>query len=164
LLTLAPTPKTTPLVATRFDEGGGVVSPDGRWLAYESNSTGTHEIYVKPSPGVDAGLWQVSTGGGLQPLWSRNGRELFFVAPDGALMAIAVEARASAWFPSAPTRLFQGPYFRGADTVSSRQYDVSPDGQQFLMLKVEATDTDAAKSINVVQNWFEELKRLVPAK
>lgn len=94
LLTMGPTPGVTPLVETRFDERGGVVSPEGRWLAYESNRSGTYEIYVQPFPNVDGGLWQVSTGGGVQPLWARSGRELFYIAPDDALMAVPVETRA----------------------------------------------------------------------
>jgi serine/threonine-protein kinase len=152
----------TPLVETRFDEGGGVVSPDGRWLAYESNRTGEHEIYVSPFPAVDAGLWLASTAGGVQPVWARNGRELSYVAPDGALMAVAGEARGPVWSAGTATRLFAGPYFRGGEGTSSRQYDVAADGQRFLMIKEDARDADAALSINVVQNGFEELKRLVP--
>jgi hypothetical protein len=93
LLTLTPTPQVTPLVETRFDERGGVLSPNGRWLAYESNRSGAYEIYVQPFPLVDGGLWPVSIAGGVQPLWARNGRELFYLAPDGALMKVAVDAR-----------------------------------------------------------------------
>jgi hypothetical protein len=161
---VTPRPQVSPLVATRFDEGGGVVSPDGHWLAYESNSTGTHEVYVRPFPGVDAGLWQVSSGGGVQPLWARNGRELFYVAPDGALMVVAVEARGQLWSAGAPTRLVEGRYYRGDQTASSRQYDVSSDGQRFVMIKEEARAADDATSIFVVQNWFTDLRRLVPTK
>jgi serine/threonine-protein kinase len=162
-LTLTPTPQVKPLVETRFDEAGGVVSPDGRWLAYESNSASTYEIYVRPFPAVNAGLWQVSTGGGVQPLWSRDGRELFYVAPEGALMAVAVDVRGSIWSAGSPVRVLDGRYFRGGVSVSTRQYDVTSDGR-FLMIKEEANDTDTAASIIVVQHWFEELKRLVPTK
>jgi serine/threonine protein kinase/Tol biopolymer transport system component len=162
LLTLSPTPRVTPLVETRFDEGGGVVSPDGRWLAYESNTTGPYEIYVRPFPAVDGGIWPVSAGGGMQPLWARDGRELFYIAPDGALMTVAVEARGSVWSAGAPVRLLAGNYYRGGDTVSTRQYDVTADGQRFLMIKEQARETETAPPIFVVQNWFAELKRLVP--
>ena len=114
---------------------------------------------------MDKGLWQVSIGGGQQPLWSRNGRELFYVAPDDALMAVAIEAKGSMWSAGVPIRALAGPFYRaGEGGPSSRQYDVSPDGQRFLMLKAEQKDTDAITLINVVQNWFEELKRLVPTK
>jgi serine/threonine-protein kinase len=174
LLTLTATPalaqkgsgeasrRVAPLIETRFDEAGGVVSPDGRWLAYESNSSGTYEIYVRPFPAVDGGLWQVSTAGGAQPLWARNGRELFYVAPDGALMAVVVETRGSIWEAGAPSRLLEGRYFfRSGEGVSTRQYDVAADGQRFLMIKEDERET-AATSIVIVQNWLEELKRLVP--
>ena len=162
LLTLTSAPQATPLVETRFDERGGVVSPDGRWLAYESNRSGAYEIYVQPFSAVDRGLWPVSTGGGAQPLWARSGRELFYVAPDGALMAVPWEVRGSAWSSGTPARLLEGQYFSGGEGTTVRQYDVTADGQRFLMMKEEARDTDAAPSIDVVQNWHEELKRLVP--
>ncbi len=162
LLTLTPTPQVTPLVETRFDERGGVVSPNGRWLAYESNRSGAYEIYVQPFPVVDGGLWPVSTAGGSQPLWARSGQELFYVAPDDALMTVAVEARGSVWSAAAPARLLEGRYFSGGRGTTVRQYDVSADGQRFLMMKEEARDNDAAPTINVVQNWLAELRRLVP--
>jgi serine/threonine-protein kinase len=162
LLTMTPTPQVKPLVETRFDERGGVVSPDGRWLAYESNRSGAYEVYVQPFPDVDRGLWLVSTGGGTQPLWARNGGELFYVAPDGALMGAPVEARGSVWWAGPAMRLVEGRYFSGGQGTTVRQYDVSADGQRFLMMKIEARDTNAAPSINVVQNWFEELKQRVP--
>jgi Tol biopolymer transport system component len=164
LLTLTPAAHVEPLLATPFDERGGVVSPDGRWLAYESNSSGQYETYVRPFPAVDVGQSQVSTGGGFQPLWSRNGRELFYVAPDGALMAVAVQARGATWSAGAPTRLIAGRYFRGGEGTISRQYDITADGQRFLMLKDERRGADADPSIIVVQHWFEELKARVPTK
>jgi serine/threonine-protein kinase len=158
------TPQVKPLVATRFDERGGVVSPDGRWLAYESNRSGAYEVWVQPFPVVDAGLWQVSTAGGRQPLWARSGRELFYVAPDGALMAVQWEARGSIWSAGAQTRILEGRYFRASEGTTVRQYDVTADGQRFLMIKDESRSTDAAPTISVVQHWTEELKRLVPAR
>ena len=164
LLTMSPTPQVKPLVATRDDERGGVVSPDGHWLAYESDRSGAYEVWVQPFPIVDAGRWQVSTAGGVQPLWARNGRELFYVAPDGALMAVQWETRGSPESAGAPTRLIEGRYFKGGEGTTVRQYDVTADGQRFLMMKDEARETDVAPSINVVQNWFDELRRLVPTK
>jgi serine/threonine-protein kinase len=158
------TRQVTPLVATRFDERGGVVSPDGRWLAYESNRSGAYEVWVQPFPVVDAGLWQVSTAGGRQPLWARSGRELFYVAPDGALMTVQWEARGSIWSAGAQTRILEGRYFRASEGTTVRQYDVTADGQRFLMIKDESRSTNAAPAISVVLNWTEELKRLVPAR
>jgi Tol biopolymer transport system component len=81
---MTPTPQVKPLIGTRADEHGGVVSPDGHWLAYESDRSGAYEVWVQPFPMVDGGRWQVSTAGGVQPLRARNGRELFYVAADSA--------------------------------------------------------------------------------
>ena len=164
LLTLAPTLRVEPLLETRFEERGGIVSPDGRWLAYESNSAGRFEIYVRPFPNVGAGQWQVSNAGGVQPLWARTGRELFYVAPDGVLMTVLVEPRGTRWSAGTATKLVAGRYYTAAGAFVARQYDVSPDGQRFLMIKQGGgTDQTAAPpQLIVVQHWQEELKRLVP--
>jgi serine/threonine-protein kinase len=166
LLTLTPTPRVAPLLETPSEERGGIVSPDGRWLAYESNSAGRFEIYVRPFPNVGDGQWQVTNAGGVQPLWARSGRELFYLAPDGALLTLPVDPGGTTWSAGAPTKLVAGRYFAGAGNNVARQYDVSPDGQRFLMLKeVGGTDQAAATtSLIVVQHWNEELKRLVPVK
>ena len=79
------------LLKTPFSELNGEVSPNGRWLAYQSNESGQFEIYVRPFPGVDEGRFVVSTGGGRQPSWAQSGRELFYVAPDGSLMGVPVD-------------------------------------------------------------------------
>jgi hypothetical protein len=92
LMPLQPPRRPQPLVQTMFAERNAELAPDGRWLAYESNESGREEIYVRQFPDVSGGRWQVSTGGGRLPLWSRNGRELFYVSPDGALMGVRVEA------------------------------------------------------------------------
>jgi serine/threonine-protein kinase len=175
LLTLTPTrsaagqehgepPRIEPLLETPFEERGGIVSPDGHWLAYESNSSGQFEIYVRPFPNVGAGQWQVSNAGGVQGLWARSGRELFYLAPDGALLTVPVEPRGTTWGAGTATKLFAGRYYTGAD--SSRQYDVSPDGQRFLMIKEAGATNQTATppQVIVVQHWTEELKRLVPTK
>ena len=137
--------------------------PDGRWLTYESNSTGRFEIYVRPFPNVGGGQWQVSSTGGNQPLWARSGRELFYVAPDGALMTVPVQSHDTTWSAGTATKLFAASYFTGG---IARGYDVSSDGQRFVMIK-EGGGTDqiaSASQIIVVQHWAEELKRLVPSK
>ena len=146
------------LIATPFDERNGIVSPDGRWLAYESDKSGQLEIYVRPFPGVDDGEWRVSTGGGRQPVWTRNGNELFYVARDGSLLTVSVESRGSAWSTGALQKLLDNRYFSGGGVP--RQYDVAPDGQRLLVLK-QAGD-HGSPQIFVVLNWHEELKRLVP--
>ena len=117
---------------------------------------------MRPFPDIDSGRWQVSTGGGTQPVWARNGGELFYRADD-AVMSVPVEASAS-FVPRNPVALFKGQY---APSLGGRNYDVSPDGQRFLMLKVGSTsgadvqDTPPVR-FTVVENWFEELRRLVP--
>jgi serine/threonine protein kinase/Tol biopolymer transport system component len=149
-----------PLLRTEFDERNPDVSPDGRWLAYESAESGQLEIYVRPFPDVDAGRWQVSISGGTQPLWARDGRELFYRA-GAAMMAVPVQPGPAFVFES-PAVVFEEPYLVG---FGGRAYDITPDGQRFLMLK-EGADGTAAEAppdrLIVVQNWFEELRRLVP--
>jgi serine/threonine-protein kinase len=153
-----------PLVQTPFDERNGIVSPDGRWLAYEANDTGAFEIYVRPFPDVSRERWQVSTSGGTQPLWARSAQELFYFLPGGALMRVGV-ARGPAWMPSAPTKVLEAHYVVSANGVFYRNYDIAADGQRFLMMKAAGSDaTGAPPQIVVVQHFDEELKRLVPVK
>jgi len=148
---------------TKFDELNGIVSPDGRWLAYESNSSGSFEVYVQPFPNVGGGQRQVSTAGGRQPLWARSGQELFYVGGNGALLRVPVEASGATWSAGTPMKLLEGRYVTGG--TLGRTYDVSPDGQRFLMIKAPVTDASAAPpALIVVQHWDEELKRLVPTK
>jgi Tol biopolymer transport system component len=155
------THRVTPLLQTKFDERNGIVSPDGRWLAYESNSSGPFEIYVRPFPNVGGGQWQVSTAGGRQPLWARSGKELFYFGADGALLRVPVEASGATWNAGTPMKLLEGRYYTGAG--SGRAYDVSADGQRFLMIKAPGGDSTASSpSLIVVQHFDEELKRLVP--
>lgn len=160
VLSLDGTRQIQALIETPSNERNGVVSPDGRWLAYESDSSGQFDIYVRPFPNVDDGQWQVSSGGGTRPLWAPNGQELFYVGPSGAVMAARVDPRGSAWSASTPHKIVDGPYVT-LTSASGRTYDVSPDGQRFLMVKQPATRAPA--QIVIVQNWFEELRRLVPA-
>jgi serine/threonine-protein kinase len=153
----------TPLLQTSFAELNGIVSPDGRWVAYESNSSSSFEIYVRPFPNTGGGQWQVSTAGGRQPLWARSGKELFYIGADGALLRVPVEARGATWSAGTPTKIFDRRYFVG-NSVGSRTYDVSSDGQRFLMIKTPGSDSGTAPLLVVVQHWDEELKRLVPTK
>jgi serine/threonine-protein kinase len=165
-LALDGTRRVTPLLQTKFDERNGIVSPNGRWLAYESNSSGSFEIYVRPFPNVGGGLGLVSTAGGTRPLWSRNGKELFYVGTDGALLRVPVEANGATWHAGAPTKLLEGRYYTsGGGRTGGRMYDVSLDGQRFLMIKAPGADASAASpALIVVQHWDEELKRLVPTR
>jgi serine/threonine-protein kinase len=153
-----------PLVQTTFAERNGVVSPDGRWLAYEANDSGQAEIYVRPYPDVNSGHWQVSTAGGSRPLWSRNAQELFFVSSTGSIMRVGVE-RGASWSATAPTMAVKTGNVTLIPGTLGRTYDISPDGQRFLMIKPGLGDrASAPSSITVVQNFGEELKRLVPTK
>lgn len=148
-----------------FQESPGAdnaeISPDGRWLAYQSSrEPGSSEIYVRPFPDVDARRWPVSINGGTRPLWARSGKELFYVDQAGAMTAVRVET-APSFTSGPPTKLFDGPYFT---EFLNRTYDVSPNGQRFLMIKNTASDDESANPrVVVVVNWGEELKAKVPA-
>ena len=169
MLTLEKDRRVQPLVQTPAAERNAEISPDGRWLAYESNDSGQFQIFVRPFPNVTAGLWPVSTGGGMQPLWAKNGQELFYLAPSGALMSVRV-APGATWTASTPTKLMDAPYYHGGNGLFGgglfRTYDVSLDGTRFLMIKEGGgpNQSTAPLSIVVVQNWLEELKGLVPTK
>jgi serine/threonine-protein kinase len=163
LLTLTPARRITPLLATRFNERRGVVSPDGRWLAYESDSSGRSEIYVRPFPIVGAGQSQVSTAGGMQPLWARTGRDLFYVAPDGSVLAVPLAPRGDAWNAGTPRKVVENRY-RTSPSSNGRNYDTAPDGQRFLMIKRAGDPAAASPTIVVVQHWDEELRARVPTK
>ncbi len=155
--------RVTPLVQSPFYERNGSVSPDSRWLAYEAYDSGRVEVYVRPFPDVNSGRWTVSTNGGTRPIWAPSGEELVYVSPTGALMRVGV-ARGASWVATTPTQVVKEGYY----TIPQwwgLSYDISPDGQQFLMLKEGGIDgTAAPASIIVVQHWVEELKRLVPTK
>ena len=159
LMTLE-TGRVTPLIQTPATERNGVVSPDGRWLAYESDSSGGFEIYVTPFPKAGEGQRRISTDGGTRPLWARNGHELFYVAPAGAIMSARVDVRGGAFSAGTPEKVVEGPYATGAP-ASGRNYDVSSDGRRFLMVR-QAPATQAGPQLVVVQNWAAELERLVP--
>ena len=158
------TGRVTALVQTSFVERNGVVSPDGKWLAYEANDSGRFEISVVPYPDVQSGRWQVTSTGGTRPLWSRNGKELFYVASTDALMRIGMEGGPAT--ATTPTQLIGEGYLTAPPIDVGRSYDVSLDGQRFLMIKAPAGSGPAAASrgIIVVQHWREELRRLVPRK
>jgi serine/threonine-protein kinase len=149
-----------PLPRTRGNQAEAEISPDGRWIAYQSDESGTRHVYVRPFPNVEQGQWQVSTDGGSRPLWARNGRELFYVSPDQLLMVVSVRAGAS--FTPGKAQ----PLFDVRDNVIplggpvAMNFDISLDGKRFLMVKYQTTA--GATTFVAVQNWFEELKRLVP--
>jgi serine/threonine-protein kinase len=141
-----------------FVLGAPQFSPDGRWLAYASDESGRQEIYVQPYPGP-GGKWLISTEGGTEPVWNRNGRELFYRSGD-KMMAVDI-ATQSGFAVGKPRQLFEAHYRTTTQGHVRANYDVSPDGQRFLMLK-PVEQEQAPTQITVVQNWTEELKRLVP--
>jgi Tol biopolymer transport system component len=149
--------KAQPFLRTPFNESVPRFSPDGRWLAYISDESGRYEIYVQPYPGP-GGKWQISTEGGTEPVWNPNGRELFYRSGD-KMMAVDI-ATQQGFSAGKPRVLFEGRYEPTPATFPN--YDVSPDGQRFLMLKPAEASEAAPTQINVVLNWFEELKRRVP--
>lgn len=155
------------LLKTEFSEADGVLSPDGHWLAYVSNRTKQYEIFVCPFPDVEDGKWQVSNNGGVDPRWRGDGKELFYRQGQAPLtmMAVPIDTR-QGFEPGTPKALFQGNYFSGGNNINL--YDVTADGQRFLMLK-QAAESGSEKepatkqtSLVLVENWFAELKRLAP--
>jgi serine/threonine-protein kinase len=161
MLALDGTRAVQPLLTTSSVERNGIVSPDSHWLAYESDRSGQFEVYVAPFPNASAGQWLISTAGGTRPLWAQSGHEIFYVAPDGALMAVRADPRDGKWSSGVPARVLDGPYMTRS-LRDKRTYDVAIDGKKFLMVKQNANQ--AAPQIVVVENWFEELKRLAPAR
>jgi serine/threonine-protein kinase len=143
------------LLATPADESEPAISPDGRYVAYTSNESGRNEIYVVPLAGP-GGKAQVSSGGGISPLWNPLGGELFYVSGN-TLMAVAVETT-GAFRRLTPQPLFELPPYGGGSGV---RYAVAPDGSQFLTLGTVSRD-DGNLELRVVVNWFEELHRLAP--
>jgi dipeptidyl aminopeptidase/acylaminoacyl peptidase len=139
-------------LVSAFNEHSPRFSPDGRFIAYVSNESGRDEVYVQHYPSTGR-KYTISTDGGSEPLWSRNGRELFYRNGD-AVMGVDLEP-SEEFRPGAPHLLFEGQYV--ADIFPN--WDISPDGQRFLMVQSE---TPPAREIRVVLNWFEELKELVP--
>jgi serine/threonine-protein kinase len=148
-----------PLVRTQFSETNADLSPDGRWLVYQSTESGQEEIFVRPFPNVEAGKWLVARGS--RPLWARSGRELFYLLT-GAVMSVSVTTTSTIAFGK-PTKLFEGPYFFGP---AGRAYDAAADGQRFLMIKLNSAAGGPSRSAGlvVVLNWFEELRRRAPTE
>jgi eukaryotic-like serine/threonine-protein kinase len=156
--TLPPNSSTpVPFANSRFSERAPRFSPDGRFIAYESDESGRLEVYVRPYPGP-GGKWQVSTGGGTSPVWAPNGRELFYLS-GGALLVVPINTTAQTFSADSPHSLFEERFDR--PTVSFPNFDITPDGQHFLMFKLQQT---TQTTIDVVIDWVSELKARVPTK
>ena len=147
--------KPIPFIRKAFGVSNGQFSPDGRWVAYSSNESGKWEISVAPFPGP-GGNWKVSSAGGSEPRWRRDGKELFYLAPDGALMVVDVK-QGLTFDADAPKPLFQTRLRQHIGALDLFSYDVSPDGQRFLL----NTDVDevASSPLTVVLNWTAGLKK-----
>jgi len=141
------------LIATRAVESDAMLSPNDRWLAYQSDESGQFEVYVRPFPNVAAGKWLVSTDGGESPVWSRDGQELYYLKGT-TLMAVAVATAGGRFVAERPEVLFTGPFETGL-----RGFDVFPDGTFVL---VEADPDARPTQIHVVLNWTEELRQRLP--
>ena len=153
-LKLVANAKPESLVATAFDDFSGAWSPDGRWLAYQSDESGRAEIYVRDMSSA-GGRWQVSTMGGDEPGWSPDGHELYY-RNETQMMAVSVDTRTT-FAPTAPRVLFNGVYNLRSDTGVS--YAIHPKGDRFLMVRL--TDENVASTMLVVTNWFADLRRLM---
>ena len=150
------TAKPQPYLSTRFNESQGRFSPDGRFVAYMSNATGQNEVYVQTFPDPEGGKWMISRAGGVQPRWRRDGRELFFISADSKMMAVDIAAT-PVFSPGIPKVLFDAPIWGGGQTNNVTRYDVSADGQRFIVNAAPPERRTAP--ITVVLNWEGILKR-----
>jgi hypothetical protein len=154
--------RVTPFLNSHFNEIYPEISPDGHWIAYTSDESGRGEVYVQPFPGPGAKL-QISNDGGAEPLWSRDGRELFYRTSyqERENRAFAVDVQTGPAFSAGkPRLLFTAQGYSGMSPI--RTWDISPDGRRFLVVKMEERESRPVTELVLVQNWFEELKRLVP--
>ena len=154
-----PSRRVTPFLNSEFDEAYPEFSPDGRWIAYTSDESERSEVYVRafPGPGMKQ---QVSSEGGYEPLWARNGKQLFYRRQDKIWV---VDVRTDGGFAmSKPRLLFEKPGYGSGSPI--RAYDLSLDSERFLMVKTENRKPTPVTEMVLVQNWFEELKRIVPTE
>jgi len=148
--------KPIPFANSTFDERSPAFSPDGRWLAYMSNESGGYEVYVRPFPGP-GGKWQISTGGGVIPKWSRDGKELFYRTADDKIMVATYTASADSFRADKPQLWSPGQF---TDLGLNSNFDVYPDGKRFAVLKASGTGQAAASNrVNFIVNFFDEVRR-----
>ena len=136
------------------------VSPDGRWMAYTTDESGRYEVWVTPFPNVEDERWPVSRSGGFAPQWGPDSSELFFQTSAGTIMVVRNETEPT-FSPGIPLPVVEGPYAIGLP-VAPRAFDIHPDGQRLLMIKLETGTAGVEPEIHVALNWTEELTRLVP--
>ena len=143
-------PEPRALLQTPFQESRGTFSPDGQWIVFQSNESGRSQIYAMPFPGP-GGKHQISSAGGVDARWSRDGKEIFYVTDSGQLMSVAVASHGGTLDVGREQKLFDG-------VVTSRGvlYDVSADGQKFL---VADDGANSSQPLTLVQNWTALLKK-----
>jgi serine/threonine-protein kinase len=148
-----------PFLNSPFNEADAAFSPDGRWLAYGSDESGNSEVYVRPFPGP-GGKWQISTGGGLLPRWSRSSKEFFYRTTDSKIMVATYTATGDSFHADKP-QLWSPGQFTGRGPYSN--FDVHPDGKRFAVLKDSvASEAKAVNKVSFIFNFFDELRRKVP--
>jgi Tol biopolymer transport system component len=157
LLPLEGERKPRSFLQSPFNETFPAVSPDSRFLAYQSDESGRYEIYMRPLTDPGSAKLQISTDGGAQPMWNANGRELFYLSGDW-MMAVDIATK-PVFRATKPTPLFQLPYLASIVTL---RYDVAADGRRFIMTLPGEQELSTTE-VHVVMNWFEELRRRVPA-
>jgi serine/threonine-protein kinase len=153
--------KAEPLLDTPFDERNPAFSPDGRWLAYASNESGNFEVFVRPFP-QPGGRWQISTGGGRFPLWSRDGRELLFQTRDGQITAVGYTVQGGSFATGKPRFWTEArlPIFGGASC-----FDLAPDGKRLAAIAGgDSHDDRPPTHLTFLLNFFDELRRKAPAR
>jgi len=157
VISLSGEPRGEPLLHEPYAERWPALSPDGRFVTYATEEGGRFEIYVRTFPDVNGGRWQLPSNNGNWPFWGPDGKEFFYFATaDDALIAVPIQTEPT-FQAGVPQKLFGGDYVRGG----SRQFDITPDGSRFLMIR-ESQNVEQQAEIHVVLNWTEELKRLVP--
>ena len=166
ILPLSGDKKPKEFLATRFNESEAAFSPDGRWVAYQSNESGRVEVYVRPFEG--AGKWQVSEGGGGFPRWSGDGRQLFFRDAEG-VMSVPITVAGASIEVGRARRALKGTFRGGVagitvGTMTVPDYDVTRDGTHFVMYPPDAKTAAKAEHVTIVLNWFTELRRLLAAR
>jgi Tol biopolymer transport system component len=145
-----------PLVASSFTELHPAVSPDGHWLAYASNESGINEVYVRPFPSTSGGRWQVSNGGGMEPRWSPDGRELYFLDGSVRLVAATIRAAASGVDVTDLRPLFDASGM--AIDIFHTSYDVLPDGRGFVFARQRSERSAMQPALVEVENWFADVR------